>query len=106
MKLIFAIVQPKDAKRVRNACIDAHFGVTQMSSVGGFLREGNTTFMIVSKDERVDEALKVIKEHAQARRQYLTPGNGIDNGVSSYPIDVQVGGAICFVVPVERYMEF
>lgn len=46
MKLILAIVQPKDSNRLLRAFVKAGIGATKLSSTGGFLREGNTTFMM------------------------------------------------------------
>ena len=47
MKMLMAIVQPKDASKVQAALAKAKIGATKLQSTGGFLREGNTTFMIV-----------------------------------------------------------
>ena len=60
MKMIMAIVQPKDSNRVRDALAKNKIGVTKLTTSGGFLHEGNTTFMIVVEDKRVDEALEII----------------------------------------------
>lgn len=38
MKMIMAIVQPKDSNRLRDAFNDAKIGATKLSSTGGFLR--------------------------------------------------------------------
>ena len=38
MKMIMAIVQPKDAGKLRDAFIDNNIGATKLSSTGGFLR--------------------------------------------------------------------
>jgi uncharacterized protein YaaQ len=41
--------------------IEREFRVTRVASTGGFLRRGNTTLLIGTQDERVDDALEVIK---------------------------------------------
>ncbi|WP_201331485.1 cyclic-di-AMP receptor, partial [Lactobacillus nasalidis] len=41
MKLIIAIVQSEDAKRLQAAFVDNNVGATKLASTGGFLREGN-----------------------------------------------------------------
>lgn len=64
MKLIMAIVQDKDSNRLANEFIDANIRATKLSSTGGFLKAGNSTFIIGIEDERVDEALEMIKKHA------------------------------------------
>ena len=46
MKMIVAIVQAKDSSRLRKAFTAASIQVTQLSTTGGVLREGNATFLI------------------------------------------------------------
>lgn len=106
MKMIMAIVQMKDSNRVRTALAKAHIGATKLATTGGFLQEGNTTFMIVVKDEQVDQTLEIIKEHAQSREQFMTPSAYLDNAANSMPIKVQVGGATVFVLPVDQMIHF
>lgn len=106
MKMIMAIVQPKDSNKLRDAFINHNIGATKLSSTGGFLREGNTTFMIGVDDDRVDEVLNIIKDNAKSREQYMTPPSQMDNGAASIPINVQIGGATVFVLPVEQFLHF
>lgn len=63
MKLILAIIQDKDSNRLANEFIDANIRATKLSSTGGFLKAGNSTFIIGIEDERVDETLELIKKH-------------------------------------------
>ncbi|WP_251547486.1 cyclic-di-AMP receptor [Limosilactobacillus caecicola] len=106
MKMIMAIVQPKDSNRVRDALAKNKIGVTKLATSGGFLHEGNTTFMIVVDDDRVDETLEIIKENAKTRQEYMTPTAYIDNAANSVPIHVQVGGATIFILPVDKMVHF
>ena len=69
MKLILAIVQDKDSNRLSNEFIDANIRATKLSTTGGFLKAGNTTFIIGIEDERVQGALDIIKDICQAREQ-------------------------------------
>ena len=46
MKIILAIVQDKDSNRLANEFIDANIRATKLSSTGGFLKAGNSTFMM------------------------------------------------------------
>ena len=94
MKMIIAIVQPKDSNRLRDAFNDAKIG------------EGNTTFLIGVADDRVDDVLEIIKKNAESREQYMTPPTHMDNGAGAMPINVQVGGATVFVLPVEQFLHF
>lgn len=65
MKMLIVVLRDEDAENVLQALIDDSFGVTRISSTGGFFRRGNTTLMIGTEDDRVDEALAVVKDHAK-----------------------------------------
>ncbi|WP_204122598.1 cyclic-di-AMP receptor [Lacticaseibacillus mingshuiensis] len=109
MKLILAIVQDKDSKLLSSEFIDANVRATKLSTTGGFLKSGNTTFLIGIEDERVDEVLQIIKDSAQTREQFMTPPVHLDttaDSTMSYPIEVQVGGATVFVLPIEQFERF
>jgi uncharacterized protein YaaQ len=62
MKLIIAILRDEDTENVSNALVTASFRVTRIASTGGFLRHGYTTFMIGVEDEKVDDAIQVIRQ--------------------------------------------
>lgn len=107
MKMIIAIVQSKDSNRLRRAFNKAKIQVTQLSTTGGFLREGNATFLIGIKDERVDDVLEIIKKNAESREQYVTSQMHIDvEGGSAFPVNVQIGGATVFILPVDKFIKF
>lgn len=109
MKLVIAVVQDKDSTRLSNALIKEGFRATKLASTGGFLKAGNTTFMIGIDDERVPEVIKVIKANCQVREQLVTPVSPMGGTTDSYipfPVEVEVGGAAVFVVPVERFEHF
>ncbi|HUC92915.1 MAG TPA: cyclic-di-AMP receptor [Paenibacillus sp.] len=109
MKLVVAIVQDKDSNRLSNALVNEGFRATKLASTGGFLRAGNTTFMIGIEDERVSDVLQVIRNNCKVRDQLVTPVSPMSGSTDSYmpfPVEVQVGGAAVFVLPVERFEHF
>lgn len=109
MKLILAIVQDKDSNRLSNALIQEGIRATKMASTGGFLRAGNTTFMIGVEDDRVNDVLRVIKANCKVRDQLVspvTPMGGTADSYIPYPVEVQVGGATVFILPVERFEHY
>ncbi|EOH87074.1 cyclic-di-AMP receptor [Enterococcus asini] len=109
MKLIMAIVQDKDSNRLANEFIDANIRATKLSSTGGFLKAGNSTFIIGIDDERVTEALELIKKTCQSRKQYVSTPMSLDislDGQVPYPVEVEVGGATVFVLPVEGFHQY
>ncbi len=109
MKLIMAIVQDKDSNRLANEFIDANIRATKLSSTGGFLKAGNSTFIIGLEDERVPDALELIKKTCQSRKQYVSTPMSLDislDGQVPYPVEVEVGGATVFVLPVDGFHQY
>jgi uncharacterized protein YaaQ len=109
MKLIIAVVQDKDSNRLANVLIKEGYRATKLASTGGFLKSGNTTFMIGIEDDKVNDVLKVIKSNCQIRDQLVTPVSPMGGTTDSYipfPVEVQVGGAAVFVLPVERFEHY
>lgn len=109
MKMVIAVVQDKDSNRLSNALIKSGFRATKLASTGGFLKAGNTTFMIGIEDERTQEVMMVIKSNCQVREQLVTPVSPMGGTTDSYipfPVEVQVGGAAVFVIPVEQFEHY
>lgn len=109
MKLIISIVQDKDSNRLSNVFIENNVPATKLSSTGGFLRSGNSTFLIGVDDQRVDEVLELIKETSETRKQFMAPPVNLDSpleATSAYPLEVQIGGATVFVLPIEAFHHF
>ena len=106
MKLILAIVQDEDAQRLTSTLMNEGFSVTKLATTGGFLRAGNTTFLIGVDKERVDAALSLIEKVCRSRKQVATspsPVAGAAGVYVPYPVEVTVGGATVFVVDVEDF---
>lgn len=61
MKLLIVIINDDDAEAVLRVLIETEFRVTRVASTGGFLRRGNTTLFIGTQEDRVDEALELIR---------------------------------------------
>ncbi|KMK74463.1 cyclic-di-AMP receptor [Alkalihalobacillus pseudalcaliphilus] len=109
MKLVMAVVQDKDSNRLSDALIDADFRATKLASTGGFLKAGNTTFLIGTEDEKIETLMEIIKENCKSREQLVAPISPMGGNADSYvpyPVEVQVGGATVFVLPVEQFEQF
>jgi len=108
MKIIFAIVSADDGTRVTDVLTDNHFSVTRLSTTGGFLKKGNATLMIGTDDEKVDEAIHLIKDTCGKRQRIdinIPTHNvaSISAGYMMMPVTVELGGATIFVTDVERF---
>lgn len=102
--MIIAIVNSDDAPTVNQQLIKNGFSVTKLSTQGGFLRAGNTTFLIGVLEEKVDEAMEIIRQFSHCRKQIIPTSS--DMGINFYPsmpVEVVVGGATIFILDVERF---
>ncbi len=67
--------------------------------MGGFLRQGNTTFLMGVGDDQVDPVLRVIHAHCHEREVLHRPGVGaLHPDAYVAPVHIRVGGATIFVV--------
>ncbi|MBS2967244.1 cyclic-di-AMP receptor [Metabacillus sp. KIGAM252] len=109
MKMVIAIVQDQDTNRLIKSLTDHNFRVTKLATSGGFLKSGNTTIMIGTEELRVQKALQIIKDSSQSREQLVAPVSPMGGNADSYvpyPVEVEVGGATVFVLPVEEFHQF
>jgi uncharacterized protein YaaQ len=109
LRLIIAVVQDKDSIKLSDRLVKEGIRATKLASTGGFLRSGNSTFLIGVEDEKVEEVLDLIRQSCRAREQLVNPMSPMSNQIESYvpyPVSVQVGGATVFVLDVEQYKHF
>jgi uncharacterized protein YaaQ len=85
MKMIVCILQDSDKDHVVKALNDEGFQVTVLPSTGGYFRRGNSTLMIGTDDDCVDQAITIIKETSQ------------------HPEDLGLKRATVFVLKVDRH---
>ena len=104
MKMIMAVVSGDDSNAVSAALTKARYSVTKLATTGGFLMSGNTTFLIGVDDDKVSEVIDIIAKHSKKRKQMVPSAGMVDVGMySAFPVEVTVGGAIVFVMNVERF---
>lgn len=108
VKMVVAIVHDHDAPELMDSLANNNFQATKMASTGGFLREGNTTFMIGTDEDHVDELLEIIEENCKSREKTVAPMSPVANSLESYysfPMEVQIGGATVFILDVEQFVK-
>ena len=107
MKLMLIIIANEDANSVSKVLLNEKYFVTKLSTTGGLLRNGSTTLLVGTEDDRVDRALEIIKTHSKKREMSVpmsAPGNISLFGTAQ--AHVSVGGATVFIVDVEKYLRF
>ena len=106
MKLVLAVVQAEDVESCADALTAAGFVCTRFATHGGFLDGDNCTLMVGVADGQVDEVIGILSRRAQRRVQMIEsalPFTGGPLAPVSPPMDVEVGGATVFVLPLDRF---
>lgn len=107
MKMLIVIVHDEDKSELMKKLVESEFGVTKLSSTGGFLSAGNTTLIIGTKADRVDEALNIIKNTCKSRKELInTAPVFTENIFIPMPTEVVHGGATVFVIDVDSFHKF
>lgn len=109
MKLIVAVVQDKDSPKLAQNLVKTGIRATKLASTGGFLHAGNTTFLIGTPEENMDDVLETIRSSCRSREQIVTPMSPMGSQLESYvpyPVSVQVGGATVFVLDIEQFVQY
>ena len=106
MKLVVAIVHNEDAGALVDALLTKEFRATRFNSSGGFLKQSNATVMVGVEEAQVDAVIEVIRVNCTSRTQVVNPMPPImepGEFYMPYPVEVEMGGATVFVLPVERF---
>lgn len=102
-KLVLAIVQIDDVQDLVQRLVERGLGATRIDAAGGFLRKENAVVLIATTDDGLPTAMAVLRETSRTRNATWFPT--IDDGtigLYTEPIEVEVGGAVVFVIPIER----
>ena len=109
MKLVVTVIHDRDKHRTMNALRGAGYGFTQVASTGGFLREGNVTLLVGTEDDELEALITLVRDSCKTREQFvnlLPPDSSQVGAFIPSPVKVLVGGAIAFVLDVERFERF
>lgn len=93
MKLIVAIVQDQFVAKVSRSLMEKKIRVTKLASSGGFLNSGNTTLLIGTEENDIDDLIEIIRENCKTVR------------VNSGGEEVFVGGANLFILDMNQLIK-
>lgn len=109
MKLVLTVVHDRDKNKITETLLRNGFKFTKIGSTGGFLREGNVTLLIGVEEDQLDRVLSLIGESCKTREQFvnvLPPDAAPVGAFMPSPVKVLVGGAVAFVMDVQRFERF
>ncbi len=105
-RLLIIIADDADAGALMEELARADLASTKIGSTGGFLRRGNSTVLCGLPHGRVETALGVVRRTCTARTE-LVPVQSLPVALEPVPttelIPVRAGGAVVFVLEVERF---
>lgn len=105
-KLCIIIVPDGDGDRLVAALAKMGLGATRVGSSGGFLRRGSATLFSAIHESRVPELTALLHrdfpEVVEPMALASLPFADELEMPSAAMVDVRVGGAVLFVVPMER----
>ena len=106
MKLVVAVVHNEDARVLIDALLAHEYRATWLHSSGGFLKQSNATILLGVNEAKVEEVVALVRDNCHSRTQTVSPIPPImepGEFFMPYPLEVEVGGAVVFVLPVERF---
>lgn len=108
MKLVIAVIHDEDAHKLMEAFTCNGYMATKLASTGGFLKTGNTTFLVGVNVEAVESVIGIIKDKCTTEKQMTLMSPPIPSAIEGcmpYPVEVTVGGATVFVIDIEQYLK-
>ena len=105
-KLVVMIVTQHDGERLMQALVRGGFPATRTGSSGGFLRRGSVTIFSGVPTDGVDAVLELVRRTCPVRTE-MAPVQTLPIAgaatASGPPLEVRTGGAVVFVLDVERF---
>ncbi len=102
-KLLVAIVHNLDADPVISALEDDGLRVTQLPSIGGFLRTQNSTLLIGVEDDQAKRVVEILERECSSRDVEL-PLVVVGRLKDALPRIVRHGGATVFIADLEAIL--
>ena len=102
-RLALTVVQVEDAHALVERLVAGGFGATRIDAAGGFLQRENAVVLVALHEDRLPDFLEGVRATCRRRTVVWFPPLA-EEAASTWaaPIDVEVGGAVVFVVPIER----
>lgn len=109
MFLLVLIIQREDAPRLTNLLIARGYRLTQINTIGGFLASGNVALLMGVEEPKLGEVEELIASACSTRHRFVNATPWMEAAVSGAlamvtPLEVEVGGAVVFALPVSRFL--
>jgi uncharacterized protein YaaQ len=105
MLLLLAIVQSEDAPDLQKKLTEQGIRLTQINSTGGLFGSGSVALLLGIQEESYATVLNAIVETCKTRTKHISAVATPEPTFFFFtPMEVEVGGAVVFGLPVERFI--
>lgn len=105
-KFCIIIVPSSDGDRLLNRMAELRFPATRVGSTGGFLKRGSVTVFSALEEHRITELVNLLhREFPEVVESMPTSSLPFMDDLDMTPassVQVRVGGAVLFVLPLDR----
>jgi len=108
VKFIVSVVNRDDVLPLIDVLVTNGYGVTTLKSAGGFLRKENVTLFTGVEDEQVEDVVRLIQDNCHTRIQRVGSLPPVMETGESYLLgteEIEVGGAVIFVLDVAQFLK-
>lgn len=106
LKFCIVIVPSSDGDRLLNRMAELRFPATRVGSTGGFLKRGSATVFSAIEEHRVPELVNLLhREFPEVVESMPVSSLPFTDDLEMTPatnVQVRVGGAVLFVLPLDR----
>lgn len=106
LKFCIIIVPASDGDRLLNRMAELRFPATRVGSTGGFLKRGSATVFSALEEHRVTELVNLLhREFPEVVESMPAASLPFTDDLEMTPasnVEVRVGGAVLFVLPLDR----
>ena len=107
--LCVIVAARSDAERLTDELLRRGMGTTRLGSAGGFLRRGSVTLISGIRADQLDELREAMLATCRARLEHVPvqtlPFIG-EAALDAPAVEVRVGGAVLFVLPLTHFERF
>lgn len=105
MLLLLAIVQSEDAPDLAKKLTEQGLRHTQINSTGGLFASGSVALLLGIEDSAYDSVIEAIVATCKTRTKHISAVATPEPTFFFFtPMEVEVGGAVVFGVPVEQFI--
>ncbi|MFP5331033.1 MAG: cyclic-di-AMP receptor [Acidimicrobiia bacterium] len=104
MLLVLIVVQTADAHKLITALLEMDLRVTKIGATGGWLGVGNVALLLGIDESKYDQVADVVARTCETRLEHMSTAALVDPTLGyATTVEVEVGGAVMFGLPVERF---